>query len=72
MSENTEITFLTSQTKGGDVTAQLTLAGIYDIGLGIAQNMDLATQWYREAAKQGSIDAQARVGEMYLEGIGIK
>lgn len=72
MSENTEITFLISQAKGGDVTAQLTLAGIYDSGLGIAQNMDLAAQWYREAAKQGSIDAQARVGEMYLEGIRIK
>jgi hypothetical protein len=36
VSENTEITFLISQAKGGDVTAQLTLAGIYDIGLGIA------------------------------------
>ena len=63
MADNTEVTFLIGKAEKGDPSAQLTLAGMYEKGYGVARDMGLAAQWYMQAASQGSPEAQARMKE---------
>ena len=69
--DRNDVTFLHGAAKQGDVEAQITLAGLYDHGYGLAKDMGLAAQWYLEAARQGSVQAQAIIGTKYLKGIGV-
>ena len=70
MSQSKEISDLVTKAKRGDVNAQLTLAGVYENGIGIDQDYGLAAKWFLQAAKLGSPKAQSHIGEMYLHGNG--
>jgi TPR repeat protein len=52
----------------GDAQAQLRLAQSYERGDGVAQSVVEAEHWYRIAAEQDSMAAQAWLGEIYLTG----
>jgi len=49
-----------------DVTAYLSLARIYDEGLGVETNHIEGLKWYENAAKGGDADAQNICGNIYL------
>jgi len=70
--ENTDISQLITEAKKGNMTAQLTLAGIYEEGLDETQDFGLAARWFIKAAKQGFAKAQAIVGEKYMHGHGVE
>lgn len=55
----------------GDSDAQNTLGDMYADGEGVAQNDELAAQWYRKAAEQGNVRAQENIGDMYEAGLGV-
>ena len=61
--ESTDISQLITEAKKGNLTAQLTLAGIYEEGLGETQDFGLAARWFLKAARQGFAKAQASGGE---------
>ena len=44
--EKTDISQLITEAKKGNLTAQLTLAGIYEEGLGETQDFGLAARWF--------------------------
>ena len=54
----------------GDADAQTVIATCYLSGDGVAQNFRLAFEWMQMAARQGQVQAQCLVGEMYYKGIG--
>ena len=55
----------------GNVTAQATLALLYDTGHGVPQNLGEAVKWYRLAAAQGDKSARYNLGQMYVTGQGV-
>lgn len=55
----------------GDANSQNSLAGMYEHGLGVKKNMELAFKWYEKAAFQGHATAQLNMGRMYLAGISV-
>lgn len=54
--------------KGGNATAQYWLAHMTELGLGTPRNPTRAIGFYKKAAKQNFIDAEVRLGEIYLDG----
>uniref|UniRef100_UPI0015D390F5 tetratricopeptide repeat protein n=5 Tax=Gammaproteobacteria TaxID=1236 RepID=UPI0015D390F5 len=44
----------------------------YRKGIGTDQNDDLAFEWCKKAANKGSESAQYALGNMYLNGVGVK
>ena len=46
--------------EAGDPAAQALIAEIYSRGLGIPQDLEKATQWYKKAAEQGVPEAEFR------------
>ena len=65
-----EVDKLINRAKKGSLAAQLTLANLYETDKGHL-NVGLAAMWYLEAAENGSPEAQAKIGELYLNGVGI-
>jgi len=65
------ISALITQAKKGVLRAQLTLANLYESDKAGFFDIGLAALWYLEAAQQGSAEAQVRIGELYLDGLGI-
>lgn len=55
----------------GESVAQFSVAGLYYLGHGVAQNYEAAASWYRKSAEQGSALAQTNLGTMYYEGRGV-
>ena len=55
----------------GDASAQYQLGLLYYQGLGIRQDYNEASHWYRVAGEQGNADAQYSLGNMYLMGEGV-
>ena len=55
----------------GNVTAQATLALLYDTGYGVPQDLGEAVKWYRLAAAQGDKSARYNLGQMYDTGQGV-
>jgi len=53
----------------GDANSQNSLAGMYEKGLGVKKDMDLAFRWYEKAALQGHAVAQLNMGRLYLAGV---
>ncbi len=58
------------QAKSGDPAAQNYVGEIYEKGLGVQTNYELALAWYKKAAIQGDTSAQLNVGYMYEKGLG--
>lgn len=56
----------------GEPYAQYNLGVLYDNGLGVPRNFDLALLWYKKAASQGLADAQYMAGRFYGNGRGVK
>jgi len=52
----------------GNADAQYELAGMYEDGNGIEEDIDKAVYWYTKAAEQGLADAQFELGVMYFNG----
>jgi hypothetical protein len=52
----------------GDARAQTRLGEIYTHGIGVAPNRDMAIDWLRRAARQGSVVAEAQLGTLLMEG----
>ena len=57
--------------KGGDAAAQAFVGEIYEKGLGVEPQYDVAAQWYRQAAEQGQERAQINLGALYERGLGV-
>jgi len=57
--------------QGGDPAAQRNVGHLHRFGLGVAQDFERATYWYREAAEAGLAAAQANLAVMYLRGQGL-
>ncbi len=55
----------------GDAEAQFYVGEIYEKGLGIAPDYDLAVLWYRKAAEQGNSSAMVNLGYLYEKGLGV-
>jgi TPR repeat protein len=51
----------------GIASAQYTLGVIYELGLGVDQNMGIAVRWYNKAAKQNHSKAQYRLGKIFTD-----
>jgi len=54
--------------ESGNDEAQYRLAIMYQNGLGVTRNEELAVKWMRAAAERGNALAQHGLGFMYLEG----
>ena len=57
--------------KDGDPEAQTNLGEIYEKGLGVPPQHDIAAEWYRRAAEQGLARAQINLGQLYEQGLGV-
>lgn len=55
----------------GDDFAMEALAGLYETGRGVPENLQLAADWREKAARRGNTEAQYRLGRMYLDGRGV-
>ena len=55
----------------GHQSAQYNLGVLYSIGLGVEQDDEEASKWFRRAADRGLPAAQMRLGTAYLEGKGV-
>lgn len=60
------------QANGGDAKAQVYVGEIYEQGLGVAPDYQLAVQWFRKAAEQGNSRAQINLGSLYERGLGVE
>lgn len=56
----------------GDATAQNYVGEIYQKGLGLEPQYDLAADWFRKAAIQGHPRAQINLGYLYESGLGVE
>ncbi len=59
---NKAIKCLSKAAKEGSAVAQYAIAVCYDQGIGVKQDIEQATKWYKEAAEQGVIEAQCDYG----------
>ncbi len=60
------------QAKTGDPEAQTYVGEIYEKGLGLSPDYEVAVIWYRRAADQGFTRAQINLGNLYEKGLGVK
>ena len=60
------------QAQAGDPEAQAYVGEIYEKGLGLEPDYDLAAAWYKKAAKQGLTRAQINLGNLYEKGLGVE
>ena len=68
---NDALSFLMPLARHGDPYSQFAIAVMYDDGLGLSQDFDLALEWYRKSAAGGLVDAQYMVGRFYGRGRGV-
>jgi uncharacterized protein len=57
--------------RAGNPVAQFYLRRLTAMGLGVAQDLPKAVDWFRLAATQGHVEAQAVLGFHYMEGVGV-
>ena len=58
--------------KEGDAKAQVYVGEIYEKGLGILPDYQLARLWYEKAAAQNNARAQINLGYLYEKGLGVE
>jgi hypothetical protein len=58
--------------QAGDPQAQNYVGEIYDKGLGITPDYEIAQVWYKKAARQGYSKAQMNLGYLYEKGLGVQ
>lgn len=54
-----------------NMKAQMTLGGMYEIGLGVARNDTKCAYWWQRASDQGHLNATKALGSMYFSGRGV-
>ncbi len=59
------------QAKTGDPEAQTYVGEIYEKGLGLQPDYEVAAIWYRRAAEQNYTRAQINLGNLYEKGLGV-
>ena len=59
------------QAEQGDAIAQTYVGEIYEKGLGLAPDFQVAAHWYRKAAQQNHSRAQINLGHLYEKGLGV-
>jgi len=59
------------QAESGDPQAQTYVGEIFEKGLGLPADYQVAAQWYRKAADQGYSRAQINLGYLYESGLGV-
>lgn len=52
----------------GDNAAQYNVGILYQFGLGVAQDVQKAVDWYHKSAEAGFADATAHMGDLYAKG----
>jgi len=57
--------------EGGDPEAQTNVGEIYERGMGVEPNYELAAQWYQKAADKGYSRAIFNLGTLYEQGRGV-
>ncbi|MEE9395604.1 MAG: hypothetical protein V3V31_01195 [Methylococcales bacterium] len=60
------------QAHEGKAEAQAYVGEIYERGLGVEPDYDLALTWYKKAAEQGNSRAQVNLGYLYEKGLGVE
>jgi len=58
--------------KQGNAEAQVNVGEIYEKGLGITPDYELARLWYEKAAVSGNDQAEINLGYLYEKGLGVK
>lgn len=56
--------------EAGDPEAQANVGYMYEEGLGVSQQLDVAVGWYEKAAASGSMQASHNLGMIFAEGRG--
>ena len=65
------VTWYEAAAQQGFAPAQISLALLYDQGLGVEPDSAVARRWYRSAAEQGNVDAQFELAVIYDQGLGV-
>lgn len=60
-----------AKARDGDAIAQYEAAEAYAKGLGVGKDLKQAMDWYRQAAEQGSVEAQMALGGLLVGGKGV-
>ena len=60
------------QARAGDPAAQTHVGEIYEKGMGVQPDYEMAAVWYKRAAKQGYSRAQIDLGYLYEKGLGVQ
>ena len=60
------------QAQTGDSEAQAYVGEIYEKGMGLQPDYELAAVWYKKAAEQGLTRAQINLGNLYEKGLGVE
>jgi TPR repeat protein len=55
----------------GEISKQVELARDYLVGLGLAQDVQMAAFWYKKAAESGDAEAENHLGLLYQTGQGV-
>lgn len=58
--------------QAGDPQAQNYVGEIYDKGLGVEPDYDMAHVWYKKSARQGFSKAQMNLGYLFEKGLGVE
>lgn len=69
--ERKDVAALTRMAEAGEPIAQYNLGNMYRKGEAIAENPEIAVNWYHKAADQGYAEAQVNLGIMYYSGSGV-
>jgi len=56
----------------GDAKAQAYVGEMYEKGLGVPPNYQIAKKWYEKSAKQNNTTAQLNLGYLYEKGFGVQ
>jgi serine/threonine protein kinase len=57
--------------EAGNPSGMLHLGGMYQVGIGLLMDYDMAAFWYGKAADKGNADAMYNLGRMYESGQGV-
>lgn len=68
----TAFTLANQMAVDGYMPAHGFLAGLYENGAGVQQNMDIAVEQYILAATSGDVPAQLHLAGLYLNGVGLE
>jgi TPR repeat protein len=62
---------LLAKAQAGDASAEYQVGWAYEIGDGVLKDFTQSSIWFRKAAEQGSVDAQALLCGHYVDGSGV-